>query len=324
MVNESASGHFHEHTHANILYNLHHPSVPLEHIDSVKNIECPEKGVITFSFSQPELFRHAMNTWPKNGEDFILIDNTDGCGDAHTRTFFYVDEYTMDKKTHSVRATGQMLDGNEEHIVHSWEANWGHRRQARPHSTSEPAANKRWWDPIAKRFAAPAPAPTPAPILKERFGIDDLNPVSIYNDASTAVGGAVSKASTAVGGVVSKASTKAEDLKTKVETKAEDLKTKAETKIDHVADKASSVADNVISSLPKPDVSADFHEDIDIHPDYDDETPFGQKGLKLPTFSGLTPYCLDCGLKGKLSMGGPREGGGWRRSYQGSHLGSLH
>ena len=351
LIDRRPVGHVHEFTNANVLYNLHHPSVPLEHIDSVTNIECPEDGVITFSFSKPDLFKLAMETWPKNGDDFVLVDNTDGCGEPGTRTFFYVDEYTMDEKTHSVRAKGEMLDGNEQKIIHSWEANWAHNRPAEPHSTSSLSLHQRWWDPITKRIADIAPQPTKAAKLAERlFGLG--NPVdsvtsafggvasdassavapvatqaasagagagsavaSVASDATTAAASVVStasagaasvasKATSAVGGAASKASTEVQSIESKASTEVQNIATKASNGFHSIAGSATSIAENIVSHLPHADWSKNFTKQIDLSAPTEDDTPWNQKGYKLPGFAGITPYCLNCTLKGTLSMSG--------------------
>ena len=301
----------------------------MEHIDSVTNIECPEDGVITFSFSKPDHFKLAMKKWPKSGDDFVLVDNTDGCGEPGTRTFFYVDAYTIDKKTHSVRAKGEMLDGNEHKIIHSWEANWAHNRPAELHSTSSPSLHQRWWDPIAKRMADIAPQPTKAAKLVERlFGLG--NPVASITSAvapvateaasvaseatsaavsvaSEATSAAVSVVSTATAGaasVASEATSAVSSAASEVSTAAQSIESKASTEVHSIAASATNIAESVVSHLPHIDWSKNFTKHINFSTPKEDDTPWNQKGHKLPHFSGITPYCLDCMLGGELSMAG--------------------
>lgn len=111
-------------TQAQIQYSFQHPSVPLEHVDSIKNVQCPSDSEISFSFSNSDMFQKAIDSWPKPGSDFVLIDATEGCGKSNQRTFFYVDDYTTDKSDFSVKAKGRMSSGSDPSIVKDFNVKW--------------------------------------------------------------------------------------------------------------------------------------------------------------------------------------------------------
>ena len=94
---------------AEVNFDFHHPTVPLEYISSVKDITCPSNSEIHLTFDNSDLFDKATDDWPKSGSLFNLIDNTEGCGKSAQRTFFQVQSYTMDKDTLSVQAKGKQL-----------------------------------------------------------------------------------------------------------------------------------------------------------------------------------------------------------------------
>ena len=281
-----------------MLYNFNQLTVPLEHIDSVKNIECPEDGVITFSFDQPNLFRQAQNSWPKNGDDFVLIDNTDGCGKSAHRTFFYVDEYTMDEKTHSVRAKGEMFDSTEARIIQSYTANFGYNRAPNPHTPQAGKLKQRFWEPAKSA-------------IQRRWGINPIDDITsaagevktaaapIVSSAKAGVSNAVAAVSTKAGGVVSAAETKA----SQVEAGASHLVQGAKTEAQHIASKASNVAEDVVSHLPTAAVHKDFEDNVDHEADKNDDSPWG-KADRIGSVKGMTVYCVECRMKGKLSMTG--------------------
>lgn len=112
----------HADTQASLYYHFHQPAVPLEHIDHVKDIQCPSDTEIGFSFGAADIFDKAVNSWPKSGSPFILIDATEGCGKSQQRTFFQVKDYTTDKKTTSVKANGKIVSGSDPNIVKSFKA----------------------------------------------------------------------------------------------------------------------------------------------------------------------------------------------------------
>ena len=279
----------------------------------ITDIVCPRDGVITFSFSNPDHFKLAMKTWPKKGEDFVMIDNTDGCGKPGSRTFFYVDTYEMDKKTHSVRAEGEMLDGNHHKITQGMRIHWAHNRPAEPHSTSNPSLDQRWWDPITTRIADIVPQPTGVAKLAERWGFGDL---------TSEVGGAFSEATSGAASVADAATSEAASVVSSVTSEAASVVTSATSEAASVANdatsaagdlaseasaKATSVAGDVISHLPSTHWSKDFTHRMHSATSQDDDTPWGQKGKKFPTIGGVTTYCLDCRMEGTLSMGGEVE-----------------
>ena len=121
---------------AQVQYTFHQPSVPLEHISSIHNIQCPSDTEISFAFDHPDLFRKAMDSWPEPGADFVLIDATEGCGKSNQRTFFYVDDYTTDESEYSVRATGRMLSGSDPAIIKGFKVDWQHGGRPAPTTSS--------------------------------------------------------------------------------------------------------------------------------------------------------------------------------------------
>ncbi len=121
---------------AQVQYTFHQPSVPLEHIISIHNIQCPSGTEISFAFDHPDLFQKAITSWPKPGADLILIDATEGCGKSNQRTFFYVDDYTTDKSDYSVRATGRMLTGSDPTIIKDFKVDWQHGGRPAPTTSS--------------------------------------------------------------------------------------------------------------------------------------------------------------------------------------------
>lgn len=155
------------------------------------------------------MFDKAVNAWPKSGKPFILIDATEGCGKSQQRTFFKVKDYTVDKKSTSVKANGEMLSGGDPSIVKGFNAKWEHN--ASPGGLS-----------------ARQPKPTSVPNLAKRiFG---WSPESAFHSE-------VTKASSKIGGVETAVETKAGEIKTAAETKAsaavsdvEDLSTKVMSK----------------------------------------------------------------------------------------------
>ena len=118
---------------AEVNFDFHHPTVPLEYISSVKDITCPSDSDLHLTFDNSDLFDKATDDWPKSGSLFNLIDNTEGCGKSAQRTFFQVQNYTMNKDTLSVQAKGKQLSASDPEIVNSFTANWGH---VRPTSTT--------------------------------------------------------------------------------------------------------------------------------------------------------------------------------------------
>jgi len=121
---------------AQVQYTFHQPSVPLEHIDSIHNIQCPSDTEISFAFNHPDLFQKAIRAWPKPGDDFVLIDATEGCGKSNQRTFFYVDDYMTNKSDYSVRATGRMLSGSDPAIIKDFKIDWQHGGKPAPTTSS--------------------------------------------------------------------------------------------------------------------------------------------------------------------------------------------
>lgn len=118
---------------AEVNFDFHHPTVPLEYISAVKDITCPSDSDLHLTFDNSDLFDKATDDWPKSGSLFNLIDNTEGCGKSAQRTFFQVQTYTMNKDTLSVQAKGKQLSASDPEIVNSFTANWGH---VRPTSTT--------------------------------------------------------------------------------------------------------------------------------------------------------------------------------------------
>jgi len=134
---------------AQVQYTFHQPSVPLEHISSIHNIQCPSDTEISFAFDHPDLFQKAMISWPKPGADFVLIDATEGCGKSDQRTFFYVDYYTTNESDYSVRAIGRMLTGSDPAIIKDFKVDWQHGGRPAPTTfssslvTSAPSIGRR-------------------------------------------------------------------------------------------------------------------------------------------------------------------------------------
>lgn len=118
---------------AQVNFDFHHPTVPLEYISAVKDITCPSDSELHLTFDNSDLFDKATDDWPKSGSLFNLIDNTEGCGKSAQRTFFQVQSYTMNKDTLSVQAKGKQLSASDPEIVNSFNATWGH---VRPTSTT--------------------------------------------------------------------------------------------------------------------------------------------------------------------------------------------
>ena len=113
---------------AQVNFDFHHPTVPLEYISAVKDITCPSDKDLHLTFDNLDLFNKATDDWPKSGSLFNLIDNTEGCGKSAQRTFFQVQSYTMNKDTLSVQAKGKQLSPSDPEIVNSFSASWGHVR----------------------------------------------------------------------------------------------------------------------------------------------------------------------------------------------------
>ena len=117
---------------AQVDFNFHHPTVPLEFINDVKDITCPSDNEIHVTFDSEDLFEKAIDDWPESGSLFNLIDNTEGCGKSGHRTFFQIQSYTLDKASRCVQATGKQLAPTDPDMVDGFDASWGH---IRPSST---------------------------------------------------------------------------------------------------------------------------------------------------------------------------------------------
>lgn len=134
---------------AQVQYTFHQPSVPLEHISSIHNIQCPSDTEISFAFDNPDLFQKAVSSWPTPGVDFVLIDATEGCGKSNQRTFFYVDDYTTDETDYSVHAIGRMLNSSDPAIIKGFKIDWQHggrpaaTTSSRSLVTSAPSVHRR-------------------------------------------------------------------------------------------------------------------------------------------------------------------------------------
>ena len=76
-----------------------------------------------------------------------------------------------------------------------------------------------------------------------------------------------------------------------------------ETEAHHIATKASDVAEDVVSHLPTAAVHKDFTKNVDHEADKNDDSPWG-KAFEIGSAHGMTVYCVDCAMKGKLSMSG--------------------
>ena len=148
---------------AQIQYSFHQPTVPLEHIESVKSVTCPSDTELDLSFSQSNYFNKAISSWPKSGEPFILIDSTEGCGQSEQRTFFYVTDYTVHNDSLSVLAHGRMLSGADPSIIKSLKASWG---------TFQPSSTTPSNSTITK-------APTTASGLNKRMGGSETKSVTV-------------------------------------------------------------------------------------------------------------------------------------------------
>lgn len=149
---------------AQVQYTFHQPSVPLERISSIHNIQCPSDTEISFAFDHPDLFQKAVSSWPTPGVDFVLIDATEGCGKSNQRTFFYVDDYTTDKTDCSVHATGRMLNGSDPAIIKGFKVDWQHGGRPAPTTssrslvTSAPSVHRRgFFGDIKSHFEALRP-----------------------------------------------------------------------------------------------------------------------------------------------------------------------
>ncbi|KAL8792633.1 MAG: hypothetical protein Q9195_004761 [Heterodermia aff. obscurata] len=118
---------------AEVNFEFHQPTVPLEYISAVKDITCPSDTELHLTFDNSDLFDKATDDWPNSGSLFNLIDNTEGCGKSAQRTFFQVQSYTVDKDTLSVQTKGKQLSASDPEIVNSFNATWGH---VRPTSTT--------------------------------------------------------------------------------------------------------------------------------------------------------------------------------------------
>ena len=113
---------------AQVTFDFHHPTVPLEYIKDVKDITCPSDNEIHVTFSSADLFEKAVDDWPDSGTIFNLIDNTEGCGKSGHRTFFQVQSYSLDKETRCVQARGKALSATDPEMVNGFTADWGHVR----------------------------------------------------------------------------------------------------------------------------------------------------------------------------------------------------
>ena len=118
---------------AQVNFDFHHPTVPLEYISAVKDIICPSETELHLTFDTSDMFDKATDDWPNSGTIFNLIDNTEGCGKSDQRTFFQVQTYTMNKESLSVQTKGKQLSATDPEIVNGFTADWGHER---PSSTT--------------------------------------------------------------------------------------------------------------------------------------------------------------------------------------------
>jgi len=260
----------HADTQASIDYHFHNPAVPLEHIDCLKNIQCPSDTEISFSFDAAGIFHKAVKSWPKSGKPFILIDATEGCGKSQQRTFFKVKTYTTDKKTRSVKAKGKMLTGADPDIVKSFKADWRH--SAGPSAVSSAQGRKT----------------TKPPSLFKRF--------PGFGGIESAFGGVTSDVGSVAGVVTSKVASVESVATSKVESVA--------TSVASVVTSAGGAAvSDIKSHLPTVAVSKAVSGNIDIRPTGTASSPWGP-AQSLTTLDGVTIYCVECGAHGHLAMDG--------------------
>lgn len=154
----------HADTQASLECHLNQPAVPLEHIDCIKNIQCPSDNEMSFTFDDADIFDKAVKAWPESGTPFILIDATEGCGKSQQRTFFQVKDYTTDKKMSSVKANGEIVSPSDPRIVKSFQADWKQSKGPSavssaqdPKTTKPPSVLKRFqvpgWDKVTSKAA---------------------------------------------------------------------------------------------------------------------------------------------------------------------------
>lgn len=254
-----------------ILFN--HPAVPLEHIDSVKNIQCPSDNEISFSFDTDDMFDQAKKSWPTSGNPFLLIDGTEGCGKSNERTFFLVRVYTLDKTTRSVKANGDMLSGADPDIVKSYRVDWG--------NSVEPSA-----EPSAVNSAQPPQTTEPPSYFKRRW----------FSSLTHGADSLATHAASGVQSVESAATTKIESVATHAASGAQSIESKATTKL-------ASAASDVKKLIPTGTHSKAMTTSISLSPKGTGTSPFGP-AKSLGVVDGVTIYCVECGVQGTLALAG--------------------
>lgn len=262
----------HADTQASLHYHFNQPTVPLEHIDCVKNIKCPSDTEISFSFGAADIFDKAVKSWPESGKPFILIDATEGCGKSQQRTFFKVKDYTTDKKTTSVKANGEIMSPSDPNIVKSFKADWGH-------STGPSVVT-----------SAQDPQTTKPPSFFKRFGVPGFNQAtqalgSVAGDVTSKGAGVVSGANSLVGDATSKAASVATGVASAVTSAG------------------GAVASDIKSHIPTGAVSKALSSNINISPTGTASSPWGP-AKSLGAVDGVTIYCIECGASGSLAMDG--------------------
>lgn len=262
----------HADTQASLECHLNQPTVPLEHIDCIKNIQCPSDNEMSFTFDDADIFDKAIKAWPESGTPFILIDATEGCGKSQQRTFFQVKDYTTDKKTSSVKAKGEIVSPSDPRIVKSFQADWKH--------SMGPSAV----------FSAQDPKTTKPPSLLKRLHVPGFDQAT--QDLASVAGGVTSKAA----GVVSDATSLAGDATSKIASVA----TSAASA---VTSAGGAVASDVKSHLPTGVFSKGVSGNININPTGSATSPWGP-AKSLGTVDGVTIYCIECGASGDIAMDG--------------------
>jgi hypothetical protein len=95
-----------------VALNFSLPSVALEHSDAVKSVQCPSNNTMIVTFGSNNDLKYALQMWPSNNTDFILVSYFEGCG-AHSsgeRSYFAVGNFTSSNTTTSITAYGYNLD----------------------------------------------------------------------------------------------------------------------------------------------------------------------------------------------------------------------